>query len=137
MADKKGIYHKYAISHVDGSPIDPKAQYFVLRVDSDPSAYAALVAYHDSVKLDNPELAHDLALWMLSISADDTGVKDGYEPVGLDRVSCPFCDEVHWVKIKDSSTDVTHGMSYFCFRKQGSWTSFPASTTLDEKQEEE
>jgi hypothetical protein len=56
----KGLFNKYKIEKADGSPIDPKAVYFVLRLDTDPHARAALFEYMKSVSRDNPELANQI-----------------------------------------------------------------------------
>jgi hypothetical protein len=37
--------NKYIVSKADGSPVDPKAQYLVLRLDTDPHAVVAALAY--------------------------------------------------------------------------------------------
>lgn len=42
---KEGLYGKYRISKADGSPVDPKADYFVLRLDTDPVARRAAREY--------------------------------------------------------------------------------------------
>lgn len=62
MANYKngGYEKKYIISKTSGKPTDPKADYFVLRLDKDPHAIKALVAYADSVQSENIELATDL-----------------------------------------------------------------------------
>jgi hypothetical protein len=57
-----GLYGKYNIEKADGTPVDPAADYFVLRLDSDPAARAAALAYADHVADDNPQLANDLRL---------------------------------------------------------------------------
>ena len=58
---KKGGYEKkYIIGKVNGRPIDPKADYFVLRLDKDPHARIALKSYADSVLKDNAKLAMEL-----------------------------------------------------------------------------
>jgi hypothetical protein len=62
-----GLEKKFIVSKVDGSEVDPLAQYFVLRVDEDPHALTALKAYAQSVKEDNPKLAEDLDLWITLI----------------------------------------------------------------------
>lgn len=54
---------KYIISKRSGDPVDPEAQYFVLRVDRDPHAFVALQAYAGSVRSDNEELANDIMEW--------------------------------------------------------------------------
>jgi len=44
-ADEKeasGLYNKYVIAKESGEPLDPDAEYFVLRIDSDPAARMAL-----------------------------------------------------------------------------------------------
>ena len=55
-----GFHQKYIISKTNGNPIDPEAQYFLLRFDKDPHALKALYAYAKSVKEDNKELHDDL-----------------------------------------------------------------------------
>lgn len=65
-ADKNGIQKKYLISHTDGSPVDPDAFYWVLRIDSggDPKHVAACRAawrvYADEIKEELPLLAEDI-----------------------------------------------------------------------------
>ncbi|HDZ37102.1 MAG TPA: hypothetical protein ENH62_02240 [Marinobacter sp.] len=51
---------KYRVEKVDGSPIDPKAVYFVMRVDTDIHARKAILAYAESIREDDPVLAMDL-----------------------------------------------------------------------------
>ncbi|RJQ51448.1 MAG: hypothetical protein C4521_12355 [Actinobacteria bacterium] len=58
---------KYRIQHADGHPIHPDAQYFVLRLDSDPHARVAAMAYAASVRHDNPQLAGELETWVARI----------------------------------------------------------------------
>lgn len=55
-----GYERKYIISKTNGNPVDPEADYFVLRLDQDPHALNALVAYAESVAQDNIELSNDL-----------------------------------------------------------------------------
>lgn len=40
-----GLYQKYKIEKTDGTPTDPNAQYFVLRLDTDLKARYALWVY--------------------------------------------------------------------------------------------
>ena len=55
-----GLYRKYIITKADGSPTDPKADYFVLRLDTDPRARHAARTYARDVESKNPELAADI-----------------------------------------------------------------------------
>ena len=55
---QRGFYRKYNITKVDGSPVDPDAQYLVLRLDTDRAACLAALTYADET--DNPVLAQDL-----------------------------------------------------------------------------
>lgn len=54
-----GIYDKYEVQKKDGTT-DPEADYFVLRLDSDIHARAAALAYAESVKDQNINLAFDI-----------------------------------------------------------------------------
>ncbi len=58
--DKRDLYEKYRITKMDGSPVDPKAVYFVLRLDSDPAARQAAIKYAVLTIDDNPTLAKQL-----------------------------------------------------------------------------
>ena len=56
----KGLYEKYYIAKTDGSPVDDGADYFVMRLDSDPHARKGALAYADSIKEQNPHLAFEI-----------------------------------------------------------------------------
>lgn len=56
----KGLYGKYKVEKTDSSQIDPNADYFVLRLDTDPHARVATIEYAKSIMLENPQLASDL-----------------------------------------------------------------------------
>ena len=58
------LYLKYKIEKQDGTPVDPAAQYFVLRIDKDPHARRALEAYAGSVRTENQAFADDLVWWL-------------------------------------------------------------------------
>ena len=58
--DKRGLYGKYTIEKSDGSRVDPNAVYFTLRIDTDPYARAAVRAYIEACREEQPELARDL-----------------------------------------------------------------------------
>ena len=56
----EGLYNKYIIQKADGTPIDPNADYFVLRLDTDKFAREALRFYASVIRQDNPYLAEEL-----------------------------------------------------------------------------
>ena len=56
---EQGLVNKYTVTKNHG-PSDPKAEYFVLRMDKDPHAKAAIAAYALSCKAEFPALAEDL-----------------------------------------------------------------------------
>ncbi|MHC4617411.1 MAG: hypothetical protein ACYTEQ_06625 [Planctomycetota bacterium] len=68
----KGLYDKYRVEKVD-KPTDADAQYFVLRVDTDPHARAALRAYADSLESagENKLLVSDIREWLRDLEDDD------------------------------------------------------------------
>ena len=57
-----GLYGKYIIRKADGSRVDPKADYFVLRLDTDPAARRAALEYSYYLMREDRELALDLQL---------------------------------------------------------------------------
>lgn len=63
-AEQQGLFHKFKVRRTDGSS-DPggkheHCEYFVLDVDHDPHARAALAAYAAAVEATHPELAKDM-----------------------------------------------------------------------------
>ena len=62
----KGLYKKYIIAKSSGESIDPAAQYFVLRIDTDVWARRALRCYARFISESNPVLARELHEWLLT-----------------------------------------------------------------------
>jgi len=91
-AEPRGIFGKYMIAKVDGSPVDPAADYFVLRLDTDPHARVAALAYARSVKTDNVELAKDLAL--LVYAYDPVAPRVKWLDDGHDLWRCACLDDI-------------------------------------------
>ena len=58
------LYNKYVVTKADGSSVDPEAQYFILRIDTDPAARYALNAYALHIFKDNPQFAGELLAWI-------------------------------------------------------------------------
>lgn len=58
MKPNAGIYGKYIIQKADGSPVDPQAVYFVLRLDTDLAARSAALTY--ACDTPNTKLADDV-----------------------------------------------------------------------------
>ncbi len=58
--DQMGLYGKYIVNRSDGQPVDPGADYFVLRLDTDEAARRALLVYAWLVVETMPKLSQDL-----------------------------------------------------------------------------
>jgi hypothetical protein len=95
-----GLFNKYIVQKSDGSPIDPNAQYFVLRVDTDPAARAALKVYAAYVDEDQPNFSDELYRWVDKYdSAPNTGLQsDGCPECGAKFYHAPSCS--HFAKNK-------------------------------------
>lgn len=63
-----GLFNKYKIEKTDGSPTDPDAQCFVLRIDTDDAAQHALYEYADASN--DKVLRMDLLHWLTDINPD-------------------------------------------------------------------
>ena len=80
---KKGLYNKYVVTKADGSESDPRAEYFVLRLDqhqSDPkhreACRKAVVTYAKAIKDHLPQLSQDLiALYDPKGYKPDSGIQ--------------------------------------------------------------
>lgn len=68
MTVVQGLYDKYDIVKKNGQT-DPEAVYFVLRLDTDPHARVAALAYAQSVKPTNLNLAMDIVLKVNELNA--------------------------------------------------------------------
>lgn len=61
----KKLYKKFEIQKADGTPVDPLAQYFVLRIDTDHAARVALLTYaSEMAKQGEVNFADQLNLWV-------------------------------------------------------------------------
>lgn len=65
--NEAGLHRRYDVRKADGTPVDPNAEYFVLRLDEggkDPAHVAAsrkaLMTYADEIEKHLPQLAADL-----------------------------------------------------------------------------
>jgi hypothetical protein len=63
----KGLINKYKLEHTDGSPVNLKAQYFVLRIDNEgrdkefaAASRAGLIRFAEMINATNKQLAKDL-----------------------------------------------------------------------------
>jgi len=63
-ADVRGLHEKFIVTRTDGKSAPGEkhdgCRYFVLDLDHDPHAEAALAAYADACEADRPALAADL-----------------------------------------------------------------------------
>jgi len=76
------------------SPRDPDAQYFVLRIDCDPHARAALLVYATSVAADNPQFAGEILQWL----QDTKGATPHPKPITPRKQSRPGPAGGKWKK---------------------------------------
>jgi hypothetical protein len=95
-----GLYNKYVISKSDGSPIDPNAVYFVLRVDKDPAARAAMRIYAN--RTDNGVLAQDIYRMLqcsfnkyIHAAYDAHRARTGHDDfdIGVNYITCSVCNK--------------------------------------------
>lgn len=68
---KKGIIPKYIIDKADGTPIDPKACYLVLRLDTDHAARMAAGEYASWCWRTNEALSDDINACLLDVEDDN------------------------------------------------------------------
>ncbi len=79
------LFDKYIVSKSRGHT-DPDAQYFVLRIDTDPAARYALNAYALHIFKNDPKFAAELLAWVERCeSASNTGVEPTVETVGKNQ----------------------------------------------------
>lgn len=75
-------HNKYIVTKTDGTPINPKARYMVVRYDKDrdPHGIFSVIAYAVSVSTDNDELYHGIikALWEELGMVDEEEFNDKY-----------------------------------------------------------
>lgn len=80
------LFNKYIVQKSDGSPVDPRAQYFVLRIDTDPAARHALNAYALHIFKDDPQFSGQLLAW---IEKCENASNNASRRTGL--WACPHC----------------------------------------------
>lgn len=62
--ERAGLYGKYIIEKADGSPMNPEAEYLVLRLDNDETCRRAALAWSGFIQDRQPELAADIRAWV-------------------------------------------------------------------------
>lgn len=62
----RGLYTKYILKS-NGACVDPKAEYFILRLDTDKHAREAVLKYADLIKDTNSLFSDDLIWWVNKI----------------------------------------------------------------------
>ena len=72
----KKLYRKYDIKKANGQPTDPKAKYFVLRLDTDPVARMAMRTYANEVERPEPEFAAQIRAWMDRLDDGDQEIEE-------------------------------------------------------------
>ena len=71
------LHHKFDVIRTDNADADPRSRhfggcdYFVLDLDHDPYAMAALRSYADACRATHPRLASDLDEWVARKLGDD------------------------------------------------------------------
>ncbi|MEH2070023.1 MAG: hypothetical protein V7K47_17990 [Nostoc sp.] len=66
------LFGKYIIQKADGTPVDPNAQYFVLRPDTDKAARVAIRAYIQELSdSGDTALKQDLIAWIKHLDDKD------------------------------------------------------------------
>jgi hypothetical protein len=64
------LHNKYRIEKTDGTPVDPNAQYFVLRPDKDPLARKAIRTYARGLTApEDQTFKQQLLAWVTDLSA--------------------------------------------------------------------
>jgi len=58
--NKSRLQSKYIVAKTNGDPVDPEAEYLVLRLDTDPHARTAALAWADAIESEAPNLAADI-----------------------------------------------------------------------------
>ena len=65
--DQEGLKLKYILSKVDGNPVDPEGDYFIIKLNSKTrwhreASIKAILAYAESVQNDAPKLSEDIIM---------------------------------------------------------------------------
>ena len=68
------LYDKYVVSKTDGTPTDPDAEYFVLRIDTDPHARSALAYYARCMMGHDVGFAEELRSWLREVELNDVEI---------------------------------------------------------------
>jgi hypothetical protein len=66
------LFKKYNVTKNDGSSVDKNAQYFVLRIDTDPAARKAVLRYSSYISEVDPEFANELFNWVMEYEVKNT-----------------------------------------------------------------
>lgn len=81
-SDDDGLYNKYIVTKRDGSPVDPDAFYFVLRLDTDMAAREAALCYANARATEMPLLAQDITATVMFYTERQGRLDGGLDGAG-------------------------------------------------------
>lgn len=127
-AEQQGLFRKFDVRRVDGSD-QPGGKhhgcrYFVLDVDHDPRAHAALTAYAAACESSHPKLAADLrSKWGAAPTTQPAPQQEAQEP-DFWTVCAQYegGDETGWIPLPGYSNETEHGVKNLVLqaaRKEG------------------
>ncbi len=106
MSENEGVYGKYIIAKADGTPVDPMACYFVLRLDRDGHARTAMRLYADTLRAcqgDNP------------LSSDITAALDALQGLASSGHIWRHHGAQQGETMEDYHPSIAHLMQFFTF----------------------
>ena len=118
----RGLYQKYVVSKLDGTPSDPSADYLVLRIDNDYAAMKAAIVYADEIAVENPQFSQELkshALTQLAALEHKTLPAEEYKPVNPILPVQPTGYSSQWMIVLASlfiGWLISNGLAFFAIR---------------------
>lgn len=112
MSDReKGLYDKFTVTRTDGSSEEGgkhyNCRYFVLDLDHDPHAKAALLAYADSCEAEYSVLAVEIREALAKAVEEKL-----YHTIQVDREECWFECKVEHNVAEDGQAEGVHDVSF-------------------------
>lgn len=107
-----GFYLKYRVLKLDGTAIEPNAQYFVLRVDEDPHAKYALYHYSKSIRAYNSVLADDLIRWLNDLGLNLAQLEPSVEPAASVAPTLPNTERPRTLQGTTHKINTSQGTVY-------------------------
>lgn len=111
------LFQKYTVTKTNGEPIDPDAQYFVLRLDTDSAARGAVIEYARRIQAKDENFSKELLRWVNAFIPSRV-MADPHYPFPHRTCMAVICDDCREIAEEYAELSARRGLALFAADEQ-------------------